>query len=98
MCRPFLDRRTVFPADIGEIDLGQRVKRSKEPPARRGCPEALEQEVGETEREVERGVAIPCALGIEKDGSVRADEDVFWADVSVDQRAFRVSRPRQESA
>jgi hypothetical protein len=48
--------------------------------------QALEQEVVQAEREVESGVAVPGAFGIEDHRQRRADQDVLGADVAVHQR------------
>ena len=46
----------------------------------------------EAEGEIEGRVAIPGALGIEKDWAGRTDEDVLRADIAMDQRQRRRRR------
>ena len=61
-------------------------------------PEAFQQQMIEAERGIERGIAIPGALGIEEDRPARADEDIFRADVAVDKSPLGRFRYVQDSA
>ena len=45
--------------------------------ARCGCQRRLQQQVVEHEREVERGIAVPRAFGVEDHRAVRPDQDVL---------------------
>ena len=60
-------------------------------------PQALEEQVIETEGEIERRIAVPGAFGVEKHRTARPDEDVLRTDIAVHQRqpgsAVRRRRP-----
>ena len=77
-----------FPGDAGDVGGGERIEAGEEAGCGGRRPEALQQQVIEAEREIERGIAPPGALGIEEHRSVRAAQDVLRADIAVHQRTL----------
>src|SRR5262249_43017016 len=61
-------------------------------------PRTFEQQVIEAERQVERRVAVPRALGVEEYRAVRTDKDVLRADVAVYQGELGVRGGLGEAA
>ena len=79
------------------VRLPARRRRDRPWPARRSSggklargvrrPQTFQQQVVQAEREIERRVAVPGALGIEEDRPARPDQDVLRADVAVHEGA-----------
>ena len=75
-----------LPGDAAEIGFGEKVEAGEKTRDRLPVPQAFEQQVVEAEREVEGRVAVPGAFGVEKHRPARTDQDVFRADIAMDQR------------
>ena len=84
--RPALQPGAGFPARLGEIGSGQLFAALQQPLPPPSHDKALEQQVVQAERDVERRVAEPAALGVQQHRPVRAEQDVLRADVAVDER------------
>jgi hypothetical protein len=56
-------------------------------------PHALQQQVVEHEREIERRIPIPRALGVEEDRTLRPGQDVLRADIAMHEREIRPHQP-----
>ncbi len=78
-----------FPCDVGPVALDQRGVRVEAASAVRGPPRALQQQVVQDEREVERGIAEPGAFGVEDHRPLGADQEVLGTEVAVDEHPSR---------
>ena len=80
--------RRLFPVDLREVGGGERVRRLLELRRMVRQVEALQGEVREAERRVERRVGPGGALGVEEDRAL-AHQDVLRAHVAVHERDAR---------
>ena len=77
-----------LPVDASEIGAANAEKATPYRARSAPCARALQQEMVETERKVEGGIAEPRAFGVEEHRSVRPDKDVLRADVAMNQRTL----------
>ena len=85
-----------LPGDVREIGVGQCRERIDVARAPLRPPRALEQQVVQHEREIERRIAVPCALGVEDHRTRGPDQQVLRAEIAVDQHALRGTRRLDE--
>ena len=91
-----LAARRRLPRDVRQIRGRQRSEGVDIARAPLRLPRAFEQQVIQHEREIERRVAVPRALGVEDHRARRADQQILRAEVAVDQHALRGSRGLDE--
>src|SRR5205807_1219125 len=82
------DRGSWLPGNAAQIGGVERDEALEEFGA--GCrnPGALQEHVVQAEREVERRIAVPRALGVEEHRAMRRDQDVLRADIAMHQAVF----------
>ena len=95
--RPRLQALARLPVRPVQVGARQPVETGEEAGRRRRRPQALQQQVVQAEGDVERGVAVPGALGVEKHRAAGPDEDVLGAHVAVHQGEPRLRRRRGEA-
>ena len=88
-----LELRWRLPYNGSEIARREAVKARKVIITACGPRETFEKKVVQAEGEVERRIAIPGGFCIEKHRTVRAHEDVLWADVPMHERDTRAQGP-----
>ena len=72
---PLLERLGGLPVDAAEICIRQRVERRQQLALGGRHPQRLQQKMIETKGQIERRVAEPRALGVEKDRPARAQRE-----------------------
>src|SRR5258708_38894350 len=78
----FLDVGARFPGNARQIAPGQRLVALKVTCLPLWPPQAFEQQMIQTERQIECRIAVPRAFGVEKHRPVRSRQNILRADVA----------------
>jgi hypothetical protein len=81
-------RRWRLPCDAVSVSARHRVEAREEATARLRRPQAFQQQMVETERQIERRITPPRAFGVEEDRPLRTAQNVLGADIAMHQRTL----------